>query len=94
MQLQIFVLQHYEYVGWEDTITSGWGTTSSGGSISTVLQYVKVPPVSNDTCLDAFNAYLEQFSNYEYYYYNYGEIENPYDNNSMICAGKTVFRDL
>ena len=54
-----------------------------------------VPPVSSDTCLDAFNTYLDQFSNYNYdyydYYYGYGEVENPYDNNSMICAGQTVF---
>jgi len=40
----------YTYVGWADTIVSGWGTTSSGGSISNTLRYVKVPPVSDATC--------------------------------------------
>jgi len=40
----------YAYEGWADTITSGWGTTTSGGSISNTLRYVKVPPVSDATC--------------------------------------------
>ena len=51
---------------------------------------MKVPPVSNDTCLDAFNSYFSDYYNYDYYNYNYGEIENPFDNDSMICAGKKV----
>jgi len=40
----------YTYEGWADTIVSGWGTTSSGGSTSNTLRYVKVPPVSDATC--------------------------------------------
>ena len=43
-------MQKYEYVGWQDTIVSGWGTLASGGSLSDTLQWVKVPPVSDDTC--------------------------------------------
>ena len=31
-------------------MVSGWGTISSGGSISNTLKYVKVPPVSDATC--------------------------------------------
>ena len=36
------MLQKYTYEGWADTITSGWGTTSSGGVISDTLRFVKV----------------------------------------------------
>jgi len=43
----------YEYVGWNDTIVSGWGTLSSGGVLSDTLQWVKVPPVSRTTCNQA-----------------------------------------
>jgi len=46
----------YAYVGWADTITSGWGTTSSGGSLASTLRYVKVPPVADDTCFAAFSG--------------------------------------
>ena len=54
---------------------------------------MKVPPVSHDTCFDAFNSYLSDYynyyDNYNYNYnYNYGEVENPFDEDSMICAGK------
>ena len=40
----------YSYVGWEDTIVSGWGTLSSGGVSPSTLQWVNVPPVSDATC--------------------------------------------
>merc|ERR1719225_2277580 len=43
----------YDYVGWEDTIVSGWGTLSSGGVLSDTLNYVVVPPVSRTTCNQA-----------------------------------------
>ena len=33
-----------------ETIASGWGATSFGAAISNTLQYVKVTPVSDDTC--------------------------------------------
>ena len=37
-------------MGWEDTIVSGWGTLSFGGVLSSTLQWVKAPPVSDATC--------------------------------------------
>jgi len=42
--------QRYTYVGWEDTIVSGWGSLSSGGVFPSTLQWVKAPPVSDATC--------------------------------------------
>ena len=47
------MLQDYEYVGWQDTVVSGWGTLSSGGVLSDTLNYVEVPPVSRTTCNQA-----------------------------------------
>ena len=46
----MLMLEGYEYVGWQDTIVSGWGTLSSGGVLSDTLNYVEVPPVSRTTC--------------------------------------------
>ena len=47
-------MQRYTYVDWEDTIVSGWGyTSSSSSSFTETLQWVKVPPVSDDTCNQA-----------------------------------------
>ena len=43
-------MQRYTYVGWEDTIVSGWGTLTSGGPQSNILQWANVPPVSDATC--------------------------------------------
>ena len=43
-------LQKLTYIDWEDTIVSGWGSLSSGGSFPEILQWVKVPPVSDATC--------------------------------------------
>ena len=84
--------QNYEYVGWNDTITSGWGTTSSGGFLSTILQYVKVPPVSKETCQDALTSYTSQLYEYNQYDYNEYEVTNPFDEDSMICAGKIIIK--
>ena len=47
------MLEEYEYVGWDDTVVSGWGTLSSGGVLSDTLNYVVVPPVSRTTCNQA-----------------------------------------
>lgn len=57
-------------------VVSGWGTTSSGGSISTSLRYVGVPIQSNATCS---GAYYPGFS-------DDGELLE-YHASNMICAG-------
>ena len=72
----IFLLQKLTYVGWNDTLVSGWGTTSSGGSLATTLRYVKVHPVADDTCFAAFTAYNQQT----------GQTLLP-DAPTMVCAG-------
>lgn len=38
-------------------VTSGWGTTSEGGSIANVLQEVAVPYVSDEECNDAYSSF-------------------------------------
>ena len=48
--IPVCTLQRFTYVGWEDTIVSGWGRLSSAGEVSDTLQWVKVPPVSDATC--------------------------------------------
>ena len=35
-------------------IVSGWGTTSSGGDVSSYLQYVEVNVLSNDVCMNEY----------------------------------------
>lgn len=57
-------------------IVSGWGTTSSGGSISTQLRYVGVPIQTHATC---GNAYYPGFK-------PGGEVLE-YHASNMICAG-------
>lgn len=59
-----------------DAVTSGWGTTSSGGSISTSLRYVHVPVQSSTTCS---NAYYPGFTD--------GGSILEYHSSNMICAG-------
>ena len=44
------MMQRYTYIDWQDTIVSGWGTLSFLGSFPDVLQWVKVPPLSDATC--------------------------------------------
>ena len=44
------IMQRYTYIDWQDTIVSGWGTLSFLGSLPDVLQWVKVPPLSDATC--------------------------------------------
>lgn len=56
--------------------TSGWGTTSSGGSISTSLRKVDVPVQSDSTCL---NAYPKGFTNNGFIL--------EYHASNMLCAG-------
>lgn len=36
-------------------VVSGWGTTSSGGSLPRILQYVQIPVVDDVTCQGAYN---------------------------------------
>ncbi len=55
---------------------SGWGTTSSGGSVSTSLRAVDVPIQSNATCT---NAYPPGFTD--------GAEVLEYHASNMICAG-------
>jgi len=44
--------ERYTYIDWQDTIVSGWGTSSVGGQVEDTLRWVKVPPVSDATCND------------------------------------------
>ena len=49
----IYLILQNTYVGWEDTIVSGWGTTFAGiQSLPDALQWVKVPPVSCNQAVD------------------------------------------
>ena len=50
MQKNTFFPQKFTYEEWPDTIASGWGATSFGSAISNTLQYVNIPPVSDETC--------------------------------------------
>merc|ERR1712077_54581 len=43
-----------EYSAGTTCTVSGWGTTSSGGSLASVLMKVDVPVVSDDDCRDAY----------------------------------------
>ena len=43
-----------EYSSGTMCTVSGWGTTSSGGSLASVLMKVDVPVVSDDDCRDAY----------------------------------------
>ncbi len=45
-----------------DAVVSGWGTLSSGGSISEVLQFVVVPVVGHDDCNDAYGGDIHEES--------------------------------
>ena len=72
------VLQDYDYAGWDDTIVSGWGHTSEGGDVPAngILQWVKVPTVSNAVCSQVYPF----------------QPSNPYKpslTSNMICAGKS-----
>ena len=53
-----FLSQGYEYVGWQDTIVSGWGASFFGGGSVDILQWVNVPPVARSTCnqFDYYNG--------------------------------------
>ena len=46
----LLIIQKYKYEGWTDTLVSGWGVETFGGAVSNILQYVKVPVVSDDAC--------------------------------------------
>jgi len=66
----------YDYAGWDDTIVSGWGHTSEGGDVPAngILQWVKVPTVSNAVCSQVYPF----------------QPSNPYKpslTSNMICAG-------
>ncbi|KAL4866240.1 hypothetical protein BDV12DRAFT_199305 [Aspergillus spectabilis] len=39
--------------------TSGWGALSEGGSVSSTLQYVDIPIVSNSECSSAYSGFNE-----------------------------------
>jgi trypsin len=45
-----------------DCVVSGWGTTSSGGSVSSVLLKVTVPVVSDATCNVNYNGQIDAAS--------------------------------
>jgi len=45
-----------EYDEGTNCIVSGWGTTSEGGSLASVLQKVTVPVVSDKHCRDSYGA--------------------------------------
>ena len=46
------MLQRYDYVGWKDTIVSGWGANFYGGNSVDTLQWALIPPVARSTCND------------------------------------------
>merc|ERR1711915_790767 len=48
--------QNEEYDEGTNCIVSGWGTTSEGGSLASVLQKVTVPVVSDKHCRDSYGA--------------------------------------
>ena len=51
------MIQRFTYLGWQDTIVSGWGSESfdyDQPDLSGNLKWVQVAPVSDDTCSDAF----------------------------------------
>jgi len=39
----------------KDIVVSGWGTTSSGGSLPRILQYVQIPVIDDVTCQGAYS---------------------------------------
>ena len=52
-------MQRYTYIGWQDTIVSGWGGLSADPFVlPAVLQWAKVPPVSDATCTQAYSSSL------------------------------------
>ena len=83
------------YVGWEDTIASGWGLTSVDDyyyyyDSPNTLQYVKVPPVADEVCSAGIDTFIDE------YYGSPSPSPAPAPApsssgptlNSMICAGK------
>ena len=58
----------------------GWGTTSYGGSSSSVLLEVEIPVVTNEQCKTAM-AYIEDY----YVVYDYDMDDLITD--GMLCAG-------
>merc|ERR1711913_212006 len=46
--------ENEEYEEGTDCIVSGWGTTSSGGSLAKILQKVTVPVVSDKKCREDY----------------------------------------
>ena len=74
VQIIYSILQRYTYVGWEDTIVSGWGYSGLGSHVTDTLQWAKVPPpVSDATCDEAFDGII------------YDDITIT---NSQICSGE------
>ena len=50
------------YVGWEDTIASGWGVTSYDDyDLPNTLQYVKLPPVADEVCSAGIDTFIEEY---------------------------------
>ena len=40
----------YNYIGWEATTVSGWGTQAEGGKVALKMQKAHLPPVSDQKC--------------------------------------------
>ena len=57
------LVQGLEYLGWQRTAVTGWGTTREGGLLtSETLRKVKVPPVSDAECKATYDALGFPFS--------------------------------
>ena len=55
------MIQRFTYLGWQDTIVSGWGSGSYDydydlSNILPTLNWVQVTPVSDETCGDALTV--------------------------------------
>ena len=50
--LFVIIFQKYQYVGWTETVATGWGTTAAGDSstVGGVLKKVDLLPVTDATC--------------------------------------------
>ena len=81
--------ENYEPAGNTNYIVSGWGTTSSGGEISDILQWVEVPYVSDESMAKDYFAiiscYIKSFASLIECTDAYGSDMDP---KSMVCAGR------
>jgi secreted trypsin-like serine protease len=61
----------YDYVGWEATTVSGWGTQTEGGKVALTMKKAQIPPVSDQKCEEAMRT----------------QRGAPPITDSMMCAG-------